>query len=136
VNESETEHIPLGTMLWKATVLVMLHLLAGFGIASFCYGVVSRLSVSPGTGRGGKVASFAGRMRPREPRRRRSDGREAKAVCGGVQGPGGSCGVARGQDAGGVGRAVRRACELDRRGDTSGAGGDAGRVGPQEAGGR
>ena len=64
------------------------------------------VSVSPKTGRGFKVESSPGRMRLDGQPGRRQDGRETKAVFGGVQGPGGPGGAQGGQDAGGVGRAV------------------------------
>ena len=52
------------------------------------------VSVSPKTGRGFKVETSPGRMRPCGLRRRRQDGRETKAVFGRVQGPGGPGGAA------------------------------------------
>ena len=89
------------------------------------------LSVSPKTGRGFKVESSPGRVWPRG----RFSGEEAKAFYGGVQGPGGSGGVA------GTTRRwrswpapVRRASQPDHRMEASGAGGDAGGIRPPEVG--
>ena len=72
-----------------------------------------RLSVSPETGRGFEVESSPGRMGLGGPGRRRSARREATAIYGGVQGPGGSGGIAGRQDAGGAGKPVQRASEPD-----------------------